>query len=530
MFVEERWRWPTAAELATDLASGRVTASQVKELARKDPVGWIEAVFGVELWEKQRQIVRRLFLEGCDRLAVPASFSVGKTFVAACCVLYFLYNYPPAKVITIAPTWRQVFSLLWREIRKLYKRALDNGWGLQGTLLKTELTVDEDWFAMGFSTQTADEDAIDRITGFHQRNMMVVFDQAGGLDPLWWKAAKAMLTGETNKWIAFGNTAIYNCYFRRACEERHLPAIGDWEVVKISAFDSPNVQQRRVVVPGLVTWDWVRDVASVGEDDPLYRIYVLAEFVPQSDLLLIPPQKVEEARSHWAGMSGEAVAGLDVALQGGDWSVFLVLDRRTGQLLMLKRIKGNRTNTLTDFVLGQVRQFQHLFPSYTVQAIAVDAIGVGAGVYDRLVEKAPAGIVILPVVGSEKPSDARKFANRRAENAWMLRERFLRAEIGFRLGDERLEQTVDRFALQDLLEELANVPYSYDRQSRIKLPAKDELRPFFSRSPDCFDALVYANVAAIQAGRLGVLVVEAEAGTQPESYSPWEDEELWQEL
>lgn len=524
-----KWRWTEAASLSADLASGRTTPAEVKRLARQDPVGWIEAVFGVQLWEKQRQIVEKLFLDDCPRLAVPASFSVGKTFVAACCVLYFLYNFPPAKVITIAPTWRQVFSLLWREIRKLYKRALDNGWGLKGTLLKTELNVDEDWFAMGFSTQTADEDAIDRITGFHQRNMMVVFDQAGGLDPLWWKAAKAMLTGEVNKWVAFGNTAIYNCLFRRACEERHLPGIGDWDVIKITAFDSPNVQQRRVVVPGLVTWEWVQDVASIGENDPLFRIYVLAEFVPQSDLLLVPPQKVEEARNRWTGLSNEAAAGLDVALQGGDWSVLTIIDRRTGQLLLLKRIKGNRTNTLVDFTLSQIRQFLDLFPTYQLLALGVDAIGVGAGVYDRLIEKAPAGISIIPIVGSERPADARRFVNKRAENAWIVRERFLQDQVGFARRDERLDRTVDSYALQDLLEELANIPFSYDRNSKIKLPSKDELRPFFNRSPDCFDSFTYAVVTAQSASNVGIMVVSTEQEVTT-SYNPWEDEELWQEL
>jgi len=520
-----RFVWEDPGELARQLRRGEVTKEQVIKAARKDPVGWIKNVLGVKLYEKQEQIVKSLYRH--KRLAVQAAFSVGKTFLAAAIALHFLYNYAPSKVITIAPTWRQVIGLLWREIRKLYKRALDRGWGLIGNLKKTELEIDEDWFAMGFSTQTSDEQAIDRITGFHQENMLVIMDQAGGLGDLWWRAVKTMLAGRHNYWLALGNTAIWNCPFRRICLEGGMPGLGRWHVEKITAYDSPNVRARRTVIPGLVSWEWVRDMESLGRDDPLFRIYVLAEFVAESDLLLIPTEALEAARTAEINISPEpqVAFGLDVALDGGDYSVLIGLDRRTGQLLVLRRIRGNRTHGVVSFVESVVNQVKQVYAQSQPTLVAVDAVGIGAGVYDLLTERL--SVPVIPIIGSESPQNPRAFLNKRSESAWQLREAFSGRQIRLQVPQDRFSDLVDRESYGKLLDQLQNMPYQYDQHGRIKLPPKTILKGIFGHSPDEFDALVYAHQARQVAEASVVRVVTPQ--TQ-EELNPFEDPTLWEEV
>jgi len=524
--------WRDPAELAVDLRRGVVTSAEVVQRMRQDPVGWIENVFGVRLYEKQKQIINTLYSK--KRVAVQAAFSVGKTFLGACVALHYLYSYPSSKVITIAPTWRQVKSLLWREIRRLWERANSRGWGLEGQLKMTELEVAADWVALGFSTQTGDEVAIDRITGFHAENMLVVMDQAGGLSEVWWRGVKTMLASDNAYWLALGNTVIYNCMFRKICQERGQPGLGEWYVEKITAYDSPNVKAKRNLFPGLVTWEWVKDMEALGKDDPMFKVYVLAEFIPDTDLLLIETDALVKAFETYRPLPPKqrgrhAVLGVDVAMGGDDYSVVAGVLRETGQLVALDRTRGNRTRTLVSRVKNVIHKLQqHL--SAKVELVVVDAVGVGAGVYDLLVEELDVPVVAF--VGSEKAMNRNAFLNKRAEAAWMLRELIKNKRLALKV----LKRYVDDYFLIDkqgydaLYEQLQNIPYRRHNDGRIKLPSKEELRSVLGRSPDEFDALVYATYGVGYANVSPITVVDLAKSDEEEDLYQLENELLWEEL
>src|SRR5262245_22246624 len=83
---------------------------------RRDPVFFARSVLGIStLWSKQRQILQALRKK--RRVAVPSCHESGKTHVASVAAVHHLLSYQPSKVITTAPTNRQVKDLLWSEIR-----------------------------------------------------------------------------------------------------------------------------------------------------------------------------------------------------------------------------------------------------------------------------------------------------------------------------------------------------------------------------------------------------------------------------
>ena len=88
---------------------------------RKRPELFIEHVLGAKLWGKQIEIANGL--RDHRIVAVRSCHGSGKTFLAAQLALWWLYTRPFSTVITTAPTGRQVTDLLWKEIRKSYKRA-----------------------------------------------------------------------------------------------------------------------------------------------------------------------------------------------------------------------------------------------------------------------------------------------------------------------------------------------------------------------------------------------------------------------
>jgi hypothetical protein len=82
-----------------------------------NPVRFVREVLGSELWSRQVEILEAI--RDHPQVTVRSGHGVGKTFVAACAALWWLYSFRPSLVLTTAPTARQVESLLWGEIRRL---------------------------------------------------------------------------------------------------------------------------------------------------------------------------------------------------------------------------------------------------------------------------------------------------------------------------------------------------------------------------------------------------------------------------
>ena len=89
---------------------------------RSDPVAYAREVLGVQWWDKQIEVARRLMQH--KRVFVKASHSVGKSFLAGGLVNWFFDCFDPGLCITTAPTARQVQDILWKEIRAQRPRHL----------------------------------------------------------------------------------------------------------------------------------------------------------------------------------------------------------------------------------------------------------------------------------------------------------------------------------------------------------------------------------------------------------------------
>src|SRR5690606_2827685 len=106
----------------------------------------------------------------------------GKTKVAAWIALWFLYTHLNSKVITTAPTWHQVENLLWREIHAAHANSRIS---LGGKVLQTQIELGKQWFALGLST-----DKPERFQGFHAEDILLIVDEASGVDQQIFDAAE----------------------------------------------------------------------------------------------------------------------------------------------------------------------------------------------------------------------------------------------------------------------------------------------------------------------------------------------------
>lgn len=457
------------------------TAELHREVAqwRRDPEYFARSVLGIDtLWQRQVEILEAL--RDCRRVAVPSCHESGKTYVASVAAAHHLLSHQPSKVVTTAPTQRQVKDLLWTEIRTRHagmKRRLGGDPGLGApTLTHWAIPGESDWFATGFATSPdrATESAT-KMTGYHSPNLLVILDEAGGIAREVWSAVDALLTSSRAKVLAIGNPAS-GTEFERVCRSP------DWRTLHISAFDCPNVRDPENPMPWGVTPQWIDEMRRRwGEGSVVYQTKVLGLFPETSVDTLLSIAEVERALGRWPPQECKAkvTMGVDVARFGSDETVIYLL--QGPRIRLVESWSGQDTMKTAGRVIALALENEIYIGK--ANRIAVDDTGVGGGVVDRLREQR---WHVNAVNFGSKPEGYRteeKFANRRTELWWNLRE-WVRTDAA--LGDLNPD-------VKDVLRaDLCAPKYQQKSDGRIALEPKKRIRERTGRSPDHGDALALA--------------------------------------
>lgn len=426
--------------------------------AKSDPVYFAEEILGVFPWEKQKQILYSI--RDNNNTCVASGHGVGKTFVSAVATLWFLFTHENARIITTAPTNRQVESILWAEIANLYKNSRVP---LGGRILKTALHISEKWFAMGLST-----DDPDRFQGHHAEHMLLIMDEAPGVDPKIYEAAQGILTQENSKSLLIGNPTspsgpFFDCFHNRL-----------WNSFYISCYDSPAIQDPKAY-PSLTTQKWIDERKEEwGEHSPMFISRVLGQFPSEGEDTLIPLSWCHKAVARWdktkenCKVSDHIYLGLDVARYGTNKTV--LTNFVPNRLKYQKAIQNKSTTEATQLVIKDA-----ISAGAKLMQVTTDDTGVGGGVTDRLREL---GYPVLAINFSQKPTDPFHFRGIRDEMYWHLRELFRSDEIA--IPD-----------LPALLNQLSSIKYKINaRTGKIEIESKDDMKKRGLNSPDESDSLV----------------------------------------
>ena len=191
-----------------------------------------------------------------------------------------------------------------------------------------------------------------------------------------------------------------------------------------------------------------------------------------------PSHEVEGPAPHDED-SAPTVLAVDVARFGTDQSVLLLANSDT--VLHIEAYRGLDTMELAGRVIDAYRR-------WLPKRIAIDEIGVGAGVVDRLKE------LNFPVAGINVGRPARQrrlFANMRAEGYWRLYELFNQEAIAIPNDTE-------------LAGQLASLRHRYNSKGQFYMETKDEARARGVPSPDKADALMLAYLGHNRSVRLHI--------------------------
>ena len=443
------------------------------------PIEFIRDILGIELWDKQKEICLSV-LKNRNTVA-ESGHSVGKTLTSAGIGCWWLST-RPGVLVTSAPTAAGVNNLLWRQMRSMKNSAKKP---LPGHIFDTprwEGLSSKACYGIGLSPRKDNAEDITGFQGHHHVNLLVILDEGAGLNKLVFEASLSLATGESNKVLVIGNPISKSGAFYNLTQSK------SWRHLRISCLEHPNIKERREVIPGAVSWQWVReridDWCRPGSSEnsfffdgswwipsPVFMARVLGQPTDEADDQLIAYSWIESAVARWQDTEssgtygGDSVVGLDVARQGADSSVIV---HRIGD--HIKKVIQRHGNDIAETVGWLINYIKENNIDYAY----VDDVGIGGAVTDLCRSQ---GYSVTGVHVQKNPKDRNKFHDLHDEIWWTVREKL-------RTGDMSIPD--DPLLIADLA---AMRTTGYDMQGRPTFEKKEEMKKRLGRSPDSGDAL-----------------------------------------
>ncbi len=245
------------------------------------------------------------------------------------------------------------------------------------TLNQTEIRLGPRNLILGLSTN----DAV-RLQGHHAEHVLVIIDEATGIEPSFWPAIEGVLAAGDAHIVIAGNPTVRSGPFYDAFTRNR----SSWITFTMSAFDSPNLNgvtlERLLAMSDaelddnrwpLTTRRWVRERyhdwfnGSV-ENSPSWAARVLGDFPRESINALIPLAALEAARRPAADPGGNVVdSGIDVAGPGRDRTVAVAV---AGRAIIEVGIWTDADPR------GRIVEFLRRW-SHRLRAVRVDSAGIG---------------------------------------------------------------------------------------------------------------------------------------------------------
>jgi phage terminase large subunit len=431
------------------------------------PDAFAREVCGVELWSHQRRTLEALVSN--RRVSWRSCHGAGKSITAQTAAAWWATTRPDSLVLITAPSARQVRAVLWRGLRRLVSRARVSLGGEILDVPEAGWRFPDGRLVVGLTAGDAE-----RFAGFHARHVMVIVDEASGVEGEIYEAIKGALTGDS-RLLLIGNPTRLDGEFYDSHNRKAQLYCG----LHTSAFDVPNVSGLEPALPGLIDQQLIDEMKlDYGEESAVVQIRVFGNFAQQSADAVIPLLLVEAARERYdAKLAAQATerleVGVDVARFGDDASCIAM--RRGVHAFPLVEARGLDLVTFARRVVEAVTNVRRTGERPVVR---VDTVGVGGGVADVL--RSSSDFEVVDVNAGATP--ARETYLRTRDELWFCMRDWLR-DGGALPPDPKLEA------------ELIAPTYGYTPAMKLAVESKDEIRKRLRRSPDRADALALAVYA-----------------------------------
>jgi len=400
------------------------------------------------------------------RVAVASGHGIGKSAGIGMLNKWALDTCVDTRVIITANTEGQLLTKTSPELAKWARLAITRDWFKpHATSIISTMPGRSSSWRTDLVTWSANN--TEAFAGLHNqgKRIVLVFDEASGIDEKVWQVALGALTDENTEiiWLAFGNPTLNTGAFRECFgKQRNL-----WKTKQI---DSRTVEGTNKT--------YLNELATTyGEDSDIVKVRVRGMFPSASSMQFVPLGLVEAAQDRKpleASGADPVIFGVDCARFGDDESVLAIRCGRDAVSRPWKKWGNMDSMTLAgDIALEADR--------YRPDAIFVDAGNIGAAIVDRLRQLRPDTMVIEVWFGGEgrdaelEPGVHVRTANKRAE-MWTRMRSWLRG--GCIPEEERLR------------DDLIGPTYSFaGDDTRVQLERKKDMKKRGLPSPDWGDAL-----------------------------------------
>lgn len=434
-------------------------------LYQKNPVLFAKEVCSYNPDEWQRNVL--MDIAGYTKVSVRSGHGVGKTSVEAIVLLWFLSCFRFPKVIATAPTRQQLNDILWSEVEK---------WRSKSPLLQELLTwtktyvymkgYEKRWFAVA---KTASEP--ENMQGFHEENMLIIVDEASGVEDDIMEAILATLSGKNNKLLMCANPTRTTGTFY----DSHNRDRGMYKCHRVSSLDSTRTNKENIAA----------FIKKYGEHSNVVKVRVYGDFPAQEDDVFLPLPLIEQTVVNEIDTEKiyKITMGVDVARYGDDETIIAT---NVGGIIDIPVVRhGQSLMTTVGDIVMQYKRLIKEYPNYKgVITVNIDDTGLGGGVTDRLeevkIEERLRRLEIVPVnFGSKPPQDG-------SEDRYQDISTYMWATLKTLMENKEVSIAND----EELVAQLSVRKYSITSTGKIMLESKKAMKDRGIKSPDRGDAVV----------------------------------------
>lgn len=502
---------------------------------RTDPESWLKERFGEDpkainwelwngydnhIWDGSKNPLLSIWQSVINNrhTALLSATGIGKTYIIARIIYWWLDCFENSKVYTSAPKEQQLVTQLWSEMTRCFYRFKNIRPYAEMNSLKLKVNAydkqfSESWIAEGFVAGVrANEESTTKAQGLHGDRMLIITEETPGMP---WPTMNAFIntsTGDNNRILALGNpdskVDTLSLYIQKNKSVKTFRA---------SAYDHPNIVTGNTVIQGAVSKISLQErLESYGEKSWFFESRGRGIVPEQSKDSLVKLEWINwctigtdqyEQRGNINYDSSSNAAGVDVAnSETGDMGA--VAFGRQNHLLYLREFRcTNATHLAYNLIMDDIDLISKGYENYNLpkvfeynvqsEFIGVDPIGVGAATVNAFKDE---GYNILSIYGGQnedfipKNNDGKpeyRFNSLRAQIYWMLAQDLMHRRILIDLPKDVIGQ---------LEQELIVVKVQL-RGGVIGITPKEEIKRMMAgKSPNLADAVAYWNYARKGAG------------------------------
>lgn len=527
---------------------------------KKNPESFFTEVLGINLPPHQKKILRDCLKH--NRIAINTSNSVGKSFlVGAIAFFYFITNLsdePDNSTVIIISSivFSQVKRSVFANIKHFAKIAdsyVKEHFGEEYSFLPKEFSdspntveywYDELSYIMGIST-----DNMNAISGIHATNLLILLDEAQGINDSVFSGFRGVLQSGLAKLILLGNPTLPNGptgEFYNAMQPS-----SDYHKITISAFDTPNFSdvgikeqdmlreesdpenwrnkldrycgtdyKRALQSDEVGIWEEkvIKSLPFKGLQNPIavysilkncgmnpeqfdYLTRVRALFPLGEGNCVINQQWLEDSMNNYSDPEKHenGIRSMGVDISGGLGRDFSTIAVRDGNKIIYIEEYQMRAPEFEDEII-------RIYEEFGCEYCCVERDGIGKPIYDHLEYRDVINIIPINSGGSAgyseplnyeeetKTQEMKQLYNRKRDELWFNLRNLLNPYIN--------EYPVLLPKHYKLKKHLMCADWKKGQTGKIQVLPKEEMRKKIKESPDLADAVIFAFADIGEAGMM----------------------------